>query len=515
MIPKTIPTVHRFIPFLFALICVSIFPLFAHADVVQPDHSEDTSNIWNESIMQGLGTGLEGTISAGSGIWFNSPGGSPGAANYSIRAFDTEAAYQECIDAIDCGSTPGVDGFVGNTNISMSGVSSGIQFRDSSTGFSFNPAYWYVLRVGATNWYNPEYALGSATDTYANGYCFVFFDNGAHPSCDGVADLNFTFIGVTNGGGGDACESGYTRICGFTPENGEVLTGPDIEFTLKAWIDEQDVSGDRRVRIRLHNIDQNVLLLGFFSNNDIWLLDEKLEEGESGEFNFATTTPLADGNYRIEAWLTRTVFFGWIKNPFDNNADQVISKQFIVGAPTFIGNLTQNGFNILNGTMASSTATSSLALVAQCSPFADAGFNMVNCLSGLLIPDSNQIQQTIQGARDGILSRLPWGYFTRFAEIMSNTATSTLPSWNVTVALNNADDTTNLAFNPAEMLAGGAALVDTIADPYYGKTARDIFEPMIQLSVAFMVILTLAADITSSHKHDSSPGDVAARRKKK
>lgn len=318
---------------------------------------------------------------------------------------------------------------------------------------------------------------------------------------------------------GDDCSDGITRLCGFTPENDTVLEATDgfaeVPFTLDAWINSEDVGATKRVKVRLHNIDQNVLLLGFASPGDVYLLNETLGDGEDGHFSFATTTTLASGNYRLEAWIEKTIFFGFLQNPFGDDNDQVISKQFIVGEGTYIGNLSQNGFNILNGEINSRSATSSLALVARCNPLGTYGFDMIDCLSGLFVPDANQLQVITTSARDGILTRMPWGYITRSVVILSGTATSTLPSFTTTFAQNNASDTTTLTFNPGDMLAGGGALLDSIEDPYTGATARTVFEPMIKLAVALMVILTIFADITGSHRHHAeSPGEVAARRKR-
>ncbi len=51
------------------------------------------------------------------------------------------------------------------------------------------------------------------------------------------------------------------------------------------------------------------------------------------------------------------------------------------------------------------------------------------------------------------------------------------------------------------MLAGGSVLLDSIDDPIYGKNARDIFTPIIQLVVALAVIFGIIADLTKSHHH--------------
>lgn len=302
--------------------------------------------------------------------------------------------------------------------------------------------------------------------------------------------------------------SGLTHICGFTPENGTTVSGPIVDFTMTDYINPADIGGNTYVKIKLHNIDQNVLLLGFLSPSDITLFDGIATT--SGIFYFATSVPLGDGNYRLESSITESVpFLSWLGNPF-GSYNQKLSKQFIVGEPTFIGNLSQNSFNILNGVYASTTATSSVALVARCNPLGS--FDMTMCLAGLFVPDSQQIHATLEGARDGILIRAPWGYITRFVHIVSATTTESLPSYTATVALNNAEDTTELTFDPGDMVAGAGTLLDSIEDPYDHKSIKDVLQPMVQAGVAIAVVLTIISDIVGSHKHHMEVGDMRRRR---
>lgn len=479
MITKLIPTVNRFIPFTLVALCaiaVLVSPYKAFADTAYLVYAGP------------IGGGNADTVQTVNSVDLWANGDFHNA--HGLYIFHLDYADATTIhgnpDWVTGGGATGVPPFTDNNLVTT--LSGGNSFYPNVASPGEYVAYW-----------------SSGNTANQQSYCFFDWDG---------SGVNLSHCGTPPGGGGDPCDSGDTRICGFTPENGDVVTGPDVTFTLDAWLASQDLTGNDRIRVFLHNIDQNVLLLGFLSNNDKILLDEKFFNGEDGHFAFSTTTPLADGNYRIEAYIDRQVFFGWFLNPFAGG-HQDISKQFIVGSSTFIGNLSQNGFNILNGTLASSTATSSLALVAQCNPLGSYGFNMVNCLAGLFIPDANQVNTTITSMRDGILTRLPWGYFTRFAVILSSTATSSLPSYTVEFAQNTASDTTTLSFDPGDMLAGGGSLVNSIHDPYNNKTLRDIFEPIVQLVVGLMVLFTIVADLTGSHKDSAnSPGDVASKRRR-
>ncbi len=116
--------------------------------------------------------------------------------------------------------------------------------------------------------------------------------------------------------------------------------------------------------------------------------------------------------------------------------------------------------------------------------------------------------------KDGILVRVPWGYATRFITILANPATSTLPTFTTTIQIGAGSDmtpeTTELTFDIGDMVTGGAALLASIEDPNHGKTAREIFEPIIKLVVALSVIITIVMDLMGSHKHaqENNKGNV-------
>lgn len=306
--------------------------------------------------------------------------------------------------------------------------------------------------------------------------------------------------------GGD--DSTQTRIIYFSPSQGETVasTSP-VTFNLQAYVNSDDVGDIKGVRVTLHNIDQNDLLFGSFSSwssNDIVLVDEELEAG-----NYSTTTSatLEAGNYRLKACLDRSLFgftnfyLSLYTSVVDDSPD-CLNHTFIVGESTFIGSLNQNTFNDLQDFTSGLTATSSEALARTCNPLS-ADFGIRECMLYLWVPDPEKLSVTFTAMKAGILTRVPWGYLTRFGVILSSTGTSSLPSFTTTVRIGESENTT-LAFNPTDMLAGASALVDSIADPVYGKTMRDIFYPFVQVIVALAVLFQIVSDIMGSHEHVNS-----------
>jgi len=244
----------------------------------------------------------------------------------------------------------------------------------------------------------------------------------------------------------DLCTSGDTRICNFNPAEGFVATSTQVSFDLKAYINSvDDDTAFRSVSIRLHNINQNFLgyiLPDTLDPNDIYLLED--DAVPSGQFNWNGTTTLAFGNYRLEACIGK--FWFGIGNPLpfnflENLGFDCTSHQFIVGSPTFVGNISQNSFSQINDIYASTTATSTSALAGTCNPissnistaFLNTDFSVTSCLAFLFIPDSYYLNQTLVNFKTNVLTHFPLGYITDFYYIMATSTASSLTVIDATI----------------------------------------------------------------------------------
>jgi len=218
-----------------------------------------------------------------------------------------------------------------------------------------------------------------------------------------------------------------THIIEVLPENGTTTSNP-VTFSLSAYVNLDDLGPYNpfdlaKIRIVLHNIDQNVLWgTGWLSPNDIVLYDDYATT--TGYFYYATTTTVGEGNYRIHAELTRHFLI-------DGTVYDEVDNQFIVGQSTFIGNISQNSWNALQGIYASTSATSTAALADSCTPWST-DFDTVNCLAFVFIPDAGLINDSLTNLKDNVLTRFPLGYVTDFVSIMSTSSTSTLIFFNFT-----------------------------------------------------------------------------------
>lgn len=231
--------------------------------------------------------------------------------------------------------------------------------------------------------------------------------------------------------GGTTAPPDYrTRITDLQPSNAST-TGNSVAFHMGAYINADDLGSIFKLRITLHNIDQNVLLLSAFSPSDIVLYDA--DATTSGDFSFSTTTIIGDGNYRLEATLQNTnnvvnYLTGGISGYF--GVIDRKSTQFTVNEGTFIGLISQQSYGAMGAIFASTTATSTAVLAQSCYPFSGQ-FDTNKCLAFMFIPDAGMVQDTLTNFKDNVALHFPLGYITDFITIMSTSTIGSLPEINL------------------------------------------------------------------------------------
>lgn len=240
-----------------------------------------------------------------------------------------------------------------------------------------------------------------------------------------------------------------SHIVSFTPLDDSTTTNP-VTFTAHYYISPNDVGNIVGMNLYLHNIDQNVLLVSGLSSSDILLVNQQATT--SGDFYFSTTTTLGEGNYRLNARMTRTYFD---IQSFLDVANE--SHQFIVGSVsngfggTFIGNISQNSYSSLNSIIASTSATSTSALASSCNPLGGV-FNVINCLTFFFIPDSGYLADTLHNFATNAATHFPLGYITDLISILSTTTVGSLPTIDATLPNGIAGGGAHLHLDPTHSL---------------------------------------------------------------
>jgi len=364
---------------------------------------------------------------------------------------------------------------------------------DASAGFYFLTTApcpsmctgWGSLRI------LPNYETYYITDNLGNNFYWTssseHFGGGGSFYINGIVATSSSYIP-------DSSYSPYdTHIISMTPEEGTTTTNT-VNFTLHAYINPNDLSDFTGVKITFHNIDQNILL-SEFSKDDIFFLN-RTQATSSGDFYFASTTNLADGDYRVTAELEGTTLFGVI-NPLRGTLGTIeeISHQFIVNQETFLGHISQNSQKDLAGFYASSTATTSAALAGQCNPLGG-NFGIRECMTFLFIPDAGALSDTLNSLRKGILQKAPIGYATRIVDLIATSSTTALPVVSYTWQSDSPLAGKTLTLNENTYFAQAAALNSEMTSNTDHKTVWDIFAPIVKFLVYTVLIFAMIHDVT-------------------
>jgi len=204
-----------------------------------------------------------------------------------------------------------------------------------------------------------------------------------------------------------------------------------------------------------------------------------------------------DGTYRV----LRPTF--WSQLPllgtfFSPDALIATTTRFTVVEQTGLDIAVMNGAQSVVEYILTGTTTTP---VLDCNP---SGFSLTACLVSLIVPPSNVLESDFTQIRDGFLSRVPFGYVTRFMEIALGEASSTLPTLSYTFP----DDFpaeqmagVDLTFNPwGEFYTDGSLVKDELVssgdDP---KNIWEIMQPLINIIVYLALAMLIIKDLTAIH----------------
>lgn len=192
-------------------------------------------------------------------------------------------------------------------------------------------------------------------------------------------------------------------------------------------------------------------------------------------------------NFASSLWLIGGFFTG----------DTLISTttSFIVGASTTIDEAIANntlGDYLLTGT------TSPNAKILKCNPV---GFDIMPCLTSLIIPPSEILTQDMDRMKNDILVKVPWGYATRLFAILSASSTNALPTVSIDLSHLPINVSGPWTINMQDTFEQGDAVMNSFHDPASGLGVKDILKPILQLFVALFAIFIIWKDLTSMKPH--------------
>jgi len=346
--------------------------------------------------------------------------------------------------------------------------------------------------------------------TEETGFCNTYFDvsgfsNGLFYLIAGKSNGDYAFglFEVVSGVPSEYVDFGTTRIISLDPSQASTTpSGNAVYIHARAFFAEESTFWDT-ININIWTRDENSVLsrLTFAYQTDLYTIYINQNATTTGLWTFSSTTPLSDGNYTIQFTLSNSTLGGLVPNPFGGDV-QTVTHQFTVGTSTFIGQLNQTIGQEIEDILSGKTSTSTAVLLAHCKPWSNAGFDIVDCLSGLLIPDKGKMTELFQDFRAGIVYKFPWGYGFRFFALATASSSSTPPSLVFTVP----DDvyfpeslrSKSVSLNPWNALSSTSPL--TTSDGFGEGNLLDTVMPYWNIIVYGMVVFGVVHRILG-HRH--------------
>lgn len=300
--------------------------------------------------------------------------------------------------------------------------------------------------------------------------------------------------------GSGVISSDSTRIDSVVPVSGStVSTSTSFVLSASGFIKSTDFSSNNLLRfkfVRQQDLQQSV------SSPELLYTSIDVPISASGVFEISTTTNLIrSGEYRLITQIRQDTFLssalGFFSMGVLGDLGLLISTTttFIASSRTALDIFTASTTKAINDFMSSSTISSS-----SCTTWS--GFSLVDCLSFMLVWQPSLMDAPIEQIRTGFLTYAPFGYVTRFGEILFGSATSTLPTISVNMPAGLGMAGENFHFNPWQwFFVDGAPVKDEIvSNDSDQKNVWEIFNSFITIIVYLSLLLTIIKDLTGVHR---------------
>jgi len=432
----------------------------------------------------------------------------------SLVEFDDLTDYNNALSG-------SLDGAIASYSIgagSYIDTTTGDQVFSATPSITVNPSYYYILLVSIqTN----DFYSGSEIDFTVYGTeavllpdaCTDNYPIGAtHTGCGVLGTLGITLVGI-----GDVSlppDDTSTRIDNVDPIDGQEIATSSLPYTfaVDGYINEDDYEEGARIMIKIdRNTDQQAqgALLGWnsaFGNRTYLPLDA------SGAFDVSTSSDAITANldfpmdrvglYRAR-WEIQVPGFSLFGFALNYSTEQSLNTRFTIGTSTPLDKIQLDQEEYLENIIGSIEGDP----LEQCNfNFFDSAFDfrlgsdLLGCIGGMLhwffVLPPGVLENTVVQLKEGFLTRVPWGYFTRIVTAVQDGAAGTLPTIHADIPIGGGEDI-SIEFDIDDMVGGAATITDSFVSPD-GDTLREIVEPIIQLIVGLLVLMFIWKDIMRS-----------------
>lgn len=399
------------------------------------------------------------------------------------------------------------------TQTFMCSVSGGGTFSACNPSAISSTAYQYLAYYGSYPSTSVQFSSGTASggsysmvNEVMNGWSWEYFatNSGAWggPLGDGYYWIRIDFNGDTyldqyRRLGGVWSHVGVdtdttTRFISVVPQNA-TTTATTTSVGSHLYVNENDYDSDIYLRVMLENQSSvycfaTGVALDFQKCNQSgsfglsrWTVDFPLVSGDN---DVSTTSPqLMLGRWTAKYVVYDPRFFGvW------NDVLISTTTSFLVSTSTSIDLVLQD--------VRASLASTSQDYFSSCNPISN--WDFMKCLSGattfLFIPQSNDIQETVDSLYNDFLTRFPVGYITRFVSILRSTASTTPPAISYTFGSSSPQMLQGLTYS-IQIYDHFGELTTITSDDGENKNIWDIINPVIQVLVALGVLYVILDDL--------------------
>ena len=301
-----------------------------------------------------------------------------------------------------------------------------------------------------------------------------------------------------------------THIETVEPTSGSTITtSATTTFAVTGYINPADFTSGMTVQMtyNIGNITGCVSALPFVPCSQTQI---SFAATTSGAFSFSTTSPTQlVGQYNMQSSIVGAPgvnFFGvQIPLPFLTNTRTSTTTNFIVDTLTGYQEYENGTTNSISQLLASSTVD-----LSTCDSITQ--FSLTNCLSVLFTPQADVLFPMYQQFQTQFLSAFPWGYVTRFVQLVSTTnATSSLPSASLTVWMpysggGGPDASSTFTIDPTATLASASAALEGVDAPGTDLNWKGVLEPYVQLFIAISLMFIIIHDLIGTAHHFRNNG---------
>ncbi len=330
---------------------------------------------------------------------------------------------------------------------------------------------------------------GRTIDIYGDSF---YIDNGgAATDIPNVGTIAFSIDDDSTPVFPDPNTDGTHIIYNVPDDEQTIATSTTATVGAEVNVTETDFSEGMYLRVKYVLQGKSQVAVADF--NDVFTtIDIPIDS--DGDFTYSTTTPILQGGrytmiteiHQPDGILSNILNFFGLSSLAGSGVLDNKTTTFIAAAPNNFDDIMEQA-----GIQFGAAAASSTASFGACVP--TGGFDVVTCIGLLFVPTAYDLANILERTKAQILSKMPWGYFTRFMTIITSTATSTVPMIDASVPI-SPTESIEVVFDEGDIIRGGGEILNSAKTPD-NMSIQDIAEPWLRLFLALTVLGIIITDL--------------------